>query len=414
MKCPTCGNELTPGEAFCGQCGTPAVAPSPPGYQAHMPSTRSGLLSTAAYGSGPSLTSKQPGPFTPAQTQNVPAPSGMLPPASTPLAPASSYQQTGFYHEATEAMSPVQSGLLPGYQRPSYPGAPVPINYPDGRQFTPQATPPMQPFQTGNYAGPLPTQQPFGTGLGYTYGPPSNLPPPPQKQNNHVILIVCITLVIILLGAVTITTFAILNKSNTNQVAAQPTTAPTSVPTSAPTPSPTPAPTPSPTPTIVPTPAPDAGFAWCGTNCNQYGFMTEFPLTWSGTPTTNSIGVQFSDPTTPDVAASFKAPGATSGASNDILMNDIQTTFASQPGYAAPTAAPATATIGGAPWSATAISYNDAQNQSVYVEVYATVYQGKAYIIELQAPAANNQFVSVKQQYFVNMLVKFQFLPAAQ
>jgi hypothetical protein len=416
MKCQTCGNELTPGEAFCGQCGTPAAAP-PPGYQAHMPSTRSGLLSTAAYGSGPSLNTYQPGAFPPAQASRTNVPPGMMPsaPDSAPLAPASSYQQTGFYHEATEAMSPVQSGLLPGYQQqPGYPGAPGPASYPDRRQYTPQATPTMQPFQTGNYAGPLPTQHPFGTGQGYTYGPQSNLPPPPQKQNNHVILIVCITLVIILLGAVTITTFAIMNKSTTNQVTIQPTTVPTAAPTLAPTPSPTPAPTPSPTAAPVATPAPDTGFAWCDTNCNQYGFTTEFPLTWSGAPTTNSTGVQFSDPTTPEVYAAFKAPGATSGASNDILMNDIQTTFASQPGYVAPTTPPATATIGGAPWSATAISYNDAQNQPVYAEVYATVYQGKAYIIELQAPSANNQFDAIKQQYFVNMLVKFQFLPAAQ
>jgi hypothetical protein len=409
MKCPTCGNELTPGEAFCGQCGTPAVAP-PAGYQANMPSTRSGLLSTA-YGSGPSLNTYQPGAFPPAQAQRANLPPGMMPAAlpSAPLAPSSSYPQTGFYHEATEAISPVQSGLLPGYQQqPSYPSAPLATNYADRGQFTPQATPIMQPFQTGNYASPLYTQHPFGTGQGYTYGPQSNLPPPPQKQDNHVILIVCITLVIILLGAVTITTFAIMNKSTTNQVAAQPTTAPTAIPTLAPTPSPTPAPTPS------PTPAPDTGFAWCDTNCSQYGFTTEFPLTWSGAPPISSTGVQFSDPTAPDVYASFKTPGATSGAPNDILMNDIQTTFASQPGYAAPTTPPATANFGGVPWSATAISYNDAQNQPVYAEVYATVYQSKAYIVELQAPSANNQFATIKQLYFVNMLVKFQFLPPAQ
>jgi hypothetical protein len=96
-------------------------------------------------------------------------------------------------------------------------------------------------------------------------------------------------------------------------------------------------------------------------------------------------------------------------------MNDVQTTFGSQPGYTAPTPpAAANATIGGAPWYAIATDYNDTQNQPVHVEVYATVYQGKAYIIELQAPNTNNQFDSVKQQYFVNMLVKFQFLPTAQ
>jgi hypothetical protein len=39
--------------------------------------------------------------------------------------------------------------------------------------------------------------------------------------------------------------------------------------------------------------------------------------------------------------------------------------------------------------------------------VYATVHQGKAYIIELQAPDA--QFDSANTQYFEAMLGRFQF-----
>ncbi len=397
MKCPTCGNVLTPGEAFCGHCGTPAITP-PPGYQApvsmNMPSPRSGLLSTSAYGIGSSANNYQPGQFTPAQTHFT-------------NGPANSYQQTGFYHDATEAMPPIQSansGLLPGYQQQGFLETAMPASYPDRNQFASQA---LYPFQTGNYAGPLPTQHPFSTGQGYNYGPQGKLLPPPQKQHNQVILIVCITLVLILLGVVTITTFALINHSN--QSATLPTIVPTAIPTSAP--SPTPAPTPP--PTAIPTPAPDAGFAWCDTNCSQNGFTTEFPLTWQGAPAANSPGVQFANPTMPEVYAAFKTPGATGSAANDVLMNDVQTTFGSQPGYAAPPA-PAAATIDGAQWSAIATNYNDTQNQPVRVEVYATVYQGKAYIIELQAPNTNNQFDAVKQQYFVNMLVKFQFLPTGQ
>jgi len=361
-----------------------------------MPSSpRSGLLSTAAYGVGSSPISYQPGP--PASAQ--------LPFTNTP---ANSYQQTGFYHEATEAMPPIQSapsGLLPGYQQQGFPGTALPASYPDGnQQFASQA---MYPFQTGNYAGPLPTQYPFSTGQGYNYPPSGQLPPPP-KQNNQAIMIVCITLVIILLGTVTITTFTLLNRSNANQSAALPTAAPTIAPTALPTSAPTPSPVPTPSP--IPTPVPDAGFAWCDTNCSQYGFITEFPLTWQGAPATNSTGVQFATPTLPEVYASFKTPGATGDTPDDILLNDIQTTFGSQPGYVPPPP-PVAATIGGAQWSATATDYNDTQNQPVRIEVYATVYQGKAYIIELQGPDTNNQFASIKQQYFVSMLVKFQFLP---
>jgi len=416
MKCPTCGNEITQGEVFCGQCGTPSMA-VPPGYHGtNMPSPRSGLLSTGAYSANtafvPPPNTYQPGTFTPAQTQFPHMPSGALTPSnSEPLAPANPYQQTGFYHDATEAMSPVQhapSGLLPGYSQ-QFSG----IADPTRGQIARQAAPVTRPFQTGNYAGPMPAQHPFSTGQGYNYGPQGQFPPPPQKQGNQIILIVCIVLVVVLLGVVSITTVALLNRPDPNKSAAIPTVVPTIAPTTAPTVAPTP--TSIPTPSPVPTPAADAGFAWCGANCNQYGFTTEFPVAWQGTPIANSQGVQFTNPAMPGVYAAFKTPGPTGDTPANILMNDVQSTFGSQPGYAAPTPPPAAnATIGGAAWYAIATNYNDSQNQPIHVEVYTTVYQGKAYIIELQAPASNDQFDSVKQQFFVNMLVKFQFLPTAQ
>ena len=412
MKCPTCGNEVTQDEAFCGQCGTPSRA-VPPGYHGmNTPSPRSGLLSMGAYSANtafvPPSNTYQPGTSTPAQKPLSHIPSGALTPSnSAPLAPTNPYQQTGFYHDATEAMSPVQhahSGLLPGYSQ-QFSGDPT------RGQFSVQAAPVTHPFQTGNYVGPVPAQHPFATGQSYNYGPQGQFPPPPHKQGNQIILIVCIVLVMVLLGVVSITTFALLNRPDTNKSTALSTAVPTIAPTVAPTTAPTTVPTPSPVPTL----APDAGFAWCSTNCNQYGFTTEFPVDWQGTPATNTQGVQFTNPTTPNVYASFKTPGATGDTSANVLMNDVQSTFGSQPGYAAPTPpAAANATIGGAPWYAIATNYNDNQNQPIHVEVYATVYQGKAYIIELQAPAENGQFDSAKQQFFVNMLVKFQFLPTAQ
>ncbi len=85
MKCPTCGNEVTPGEAFCGQCGTPDYRAtsriSTP--RMNMPSSpRSGLLSTGAYASStpfvPPPNTYQPGTFTPAQTPLSHMPSGAL------------------------------------------------------------------------------------------------------------------------------------------------------------------------------------------------------------------------------------------------------------------------------------------------------------------------------------------------
>ena len=359
MECPTCGNEVTPGEVFCGQCGTPASLPEyPSADRMNMSSPRSGPLHTRAYSASASFVpppdTYQPRTFTPEQARSSHMPPAISSaPDSAPLGPANPYQQTGFYHDATEAMSPIQypiSRQLPGYQQ--------------------------------HLSG---------------------------KHSNQIILIVCITLVVVLLGAVGITTFALLNRLTAKQATALPTVAPTIVPTVVPTAVPTIA------PTTIPTAAPDAGFAWCGANCTQYGFTTEFPLGWQGMPAPNSQGLQFTNPSIQNVYASFKTPGATGDAPPVVLMNDVQSTFGSQPDYAIPTLPPAAnATIGGAAWYAIATSYNDNQNQLIHVEVYATVYQGKAYIIELQAPQTNDQFDSVKQQFFVNMLVKFQFLPTAQ
>ncbi len=430
MKCPKCGNEVKQGEVFCGQCGTPvSVMPSvQPIETGGMPAPRSGLLRT--YHTTPFVSdgSSSYHPGTPSQGLNSPMSAGdpSAAPVSSPLPGPN--QQTGFYHDATEAMPLVQQntrnqGLSSGYlPQQVYPGtAQPPTRYPASGQFGAQVGPQTRPFQTGNYNGPAPTQNyPPASGYNYNYGTPGGgVPTPPQKQPaNPVILVVCITLVVLLIGTVAITTFILMNRSVANQATATPTVAasrpsPTIAPT--PSPSPTAAPSPTPTPTVVPTPAPDAGFAWCSTNCSQYGFMTEFPAGWQGTPAANSPGVQFTNPTMTEVDAAFKASGATSSSATDVLMNDLQTNFASKPGYAQPTPPPAAnATIGGAPWYAVATSYNDDQNQPVHIEVYATVYQGKAYVIELQAPNGSNQFDAVKQQYFVNMLVKYQFQATAQ
>jgi len=79
--------------------------------------------------------------------------------------------------------------------------------------------------------------------------------------------------------------------------------------------------------------------------------------------------------------------------------------FSSQPGYTAPTTS-SDATIGGENWSYQ-IAYYQLNGQTTRVEVYATVHQGKAYIIELQAIDAN--FDTVNTQYFEIMLARFQF-----
>ena len=97
-----------------------------------------------------------------------------------------------------------------------------------------------------------------------------------------------------------------------------------------------------------------------------------------------------------------------------MIENDLQTNFASKPGYqvTTPISASTTTTIGGETWTYEIATYqNPDQNNTVeQVEVYATVHQGKAYIIELQAP--QNLYDTVNTQYFVPMLNRFQFQAA--
>jgi hypothetical protein len=89
------------------------------------------------------------------------------------------------------------------------------------------------------------------------------------------------------------------------------------------------------------------------------------------------------------------------------LVNNDLSNFSSQPGYTAPTpSSSSNATIGGENWSYQ-IAYYQLNGQTTRIEVYATVHQGKAYIIELQA--IDSSFEMVNTQYFERMLAIFQF-----
>jgi hypothetical protein len=177
------------------------------------------------------------------------------------------------------------------------------------------------------------------------------------------------------------------------------------VPTATPTPVATATPTPIPSPTVAPTPAPDANFSWCTTACTTNGFIVEFPNGWNQGQTSDKTGVQFLNPSSPDAYAAFKTPGATSSTANALITNDLAN-FTSQPGYTAPTTTD-NQTIGGTNWTF-AIAHYTINGQVERIEVFATVYQGKAYIIELQA--AESQFdTTYYPTYFKKMIASFQF-----
>lgn len=93
---------------------------------------------------------------------------------------------------------------------------------------------------------------------------------------------------------------------------------------------------------------------------------------------------------------------------SDLISADLQSNFSSKTGYMAPTGQ-VTATIGGENW-VEEIAYYQLNGQKIHVQVYATIHQGKPYVIELQAFEAD--FDLINRQYYEFMFSKFQFQQA--
>jgi len=131
----------------------------------------------------------------------------------------------------------------------------------------------------------------------------------------------------------------------------------------------------------------------------------EYPQGWNQTTDGAPTNIRFVNPIVNDQYAEFKTPGATSNNASQLVTNDLQSTYASQPGYIAPTGS-STATIGGENWFYET-AYYQLNGQQEQVQVYATIHQQNAYIIELEA--ATSQFPTVNTQTFMTMLGRFQF-----
>ena len=391
MRCPNCSNEISLEETFCGQCGTPVILSAKP----VDPTNRQGLLSSGYYSASSPASDIYKSGMRPS-TNNQPS-----------MMPSSTQQQNGFHQDPTQAMS-----ASPSNQVQNYPTMYPQQNYGNssiqwGYSGTGQSIPQMMPFQSDNYTGTMyPPTQTYPTGQGYGM-PPGFTPPPPKKRSNIALIIISIfiTLALITILAFGATLLVRTSNSSKEQLSHQNATA-TSVPTPTlvPNPSPTsaPSPTPTPSPTFTPTPAPDAGFTLCDTTCTSNGFSVEYPNGWTQNATADSTGTQFTNPAQSDEFAAFKTPGTTSITAGQLVNNDLNN-YASQSGYNAPTPTPSSnATIGGENWSYQ-IAYYQLNNQTARIEVYATVHQGKAYIIELQA--LDSQFDMVNTQYFERMLV---------
>lgn len=391
MRCPNCSNEISLDETFCGQCGTPIALSAKP----VDPTQRQGLLSSGYYGSTSST--------------SVPSRTGMSSPITnqSPMMP-SAPQQNGFHQDPTEAMTALPTQPVQGYsaQYAQQFGNSMASN---GYSGTGQYAPQMQPLQSGNYTATMyPTTQTSANGQG-NGASPSITPPSPKKQNNTTLIILSVCIVVALIAILAFgASFFLHNNTANKEPITQPNATATSIPTPtvAPSPSPTATPSPTPSPTLTPTSTPDTGFTLCNNICTSNGFSVEYPSSWSQSPTTDSTGTQFTNPSQTDELAAFKTPGMTSMDAGQLVNNDLSN-FSTQPGYTTPTpTASSNATIGGENWSYQ-IAYYQLNGQNTRIEVYATVHQGKAYIIELQAIDSN--FDMVNTQYFERMLARFQF-----
>lgn len=451
MRCPKCGNELRPEEAFCGQCGTPIT----PGSSSVMSPRSGGLFkpfppagNNSQFNAPPatriiSQTLSQPGspdaylsqsgspqPNTPHTFQSQPGS-----PQAPNIYPG---QQAG---TSTNAYSS-QSGIAPSQQAAnSYPSQAIHLSNNQGT-VTPQQQHQMPfyqdateaiaimpgsgaamapPFAAPPHFNPVQPQSQFQVGPSGSYGGqrpgydgPIPTPPPhgQQQPSNKVILVagICCVALLIIVASLGALYFARGNSGQANN-APSPTIAPTTAPTATPTTAPTATPTDVPTPTVVPTPPADQGFAWCGPACINNGFQTEYPTTWQTGAPGGASGVEFLNPNQPDEYAAFKALGPTASTAKDIALQDIQTNFSTRPGYTPPVDTEPT-TISGETWISATFSYTGDSQQPEKVVVYATVHEGKAFVIELQAPAA--LFDQVNAQVFINMLGKYQFQQAVQ
>lgn len=173
-------------------------------------------------------------------------------------------------------------------------------------------------------------------------------------------------------------------------------------------------PTPSPTATVKPTPTTLPGFSLYTDSSD--GFGIQYPRTWVLSPL--SPGIQFDDDSAnPGFEVQLLVPGSdtcptssattTSGATVwvnctlSILATKFHGNFEQAPG---PTA---DVQIGAMTWQS-GVAYLGKGTARVRVQVYATIHQGKPYIINLLA--VDNRFSFGMLEFFQPMLQSFRFL----
>lgn len=187
-------------------------------------------------------------------------------------------------------------------------------------------------------------------------------------------------------------------------------------------------------PTATPLPSPTAMPGYQPLVDGADGFVIQYPLTW--TCSSSNPGVDCIDsPTEQNYRLQVQLPGSWTGAATGKNANDASvwvdyalSAFSDVPGrtYQRLADANQTAVIGGVTWSggaavvgiepdgssgnADATATPTAPLVLIRVQVYATLYNNRPYIIALYA--ANDQYTTGSSHYFQPMLNTFAFLPS--
>jgi hypothetical protein len=174
-------------------------------------------------------------------------------------------------------------------------------------------------------------------------------------------------------------------------------------------------PRPTATATALPTAGALPGFAIYADPKTE--FTLQYPATWTAAP--KDAGVEFytTDAQVTEYVVDVLPEGgaSTSGTPNDpteasqwvnLALQGVQQQESVQ-NFLRMTGPLPAVTIGGQTWQSGAAVFDVAQLHS-RVQVYATLYQGKPYVITLLAPDAS--FAAGDQLYFKTMLTTFQFV----
>jgi hypothetical protein len=175
---------------------------------------------------------------------------------------------------------------------------------------------------------------------------------------------------------------------------------------------------PTATATAIPTPGALPGFAIYADP--KADFTLQYPATWMAAPKDSGVEFYTADTQETEYVVDVLPEGGANTASvaNDpteasqwvnLALQGVQQQESVQNFLRVTGPLPAV-TIGGQTWQSGAAVFDVLQLHS-RVQVYATLYQGKPYVITLLAPDAS--FTAGERQYFRTMLTTFQFVPTS-